>query len=366
MKARLYLPVLLWALALLAGCGTPGAPQPPALELPRIAENLAGSRKASRVTLAWTPPTHTTEGQLLRRNKLGPTVICRAVNDFPMATCVDAVGQVPPTATPTPTPSPRQPARMEFASELPLSLQEQNPTGFAAYAVEVRNWRGRSAGLSNQINIPLAPTLPPPADFRAEVTADGILLSWTGLPHPHPAPELGHFYRIYRRAQGAESAAVAGEVTLHLEPQGTFVDRGFEWEKTYSYWITVVTVVSKEGNKIAEVEGEDSPAVTVFTHDIFPPAVPQNLESVASGVGQKPFIDLTWTPDTDTDLAGYNVYRQQPESAAWTKMNLQLLTTPAYRDTDVVPGKTYTYAVTAVDVRGNESAKSQATSEPVP
>ncbi len=366
MKVRLYLPVLPGALALLAACGTPGAPQPPSLTLPRIAENLVVSRKGNRVTLAWTPPTQTTDGQTIRRSKLGPTVVCRAVNDFPMASCVEAVGQVPPTAVPARPPAPGQPARMEFTSELPLTLQDKYPTGSAAYAVEVQNWRGRSAGLSNQVELPLAATLPPPTDFRAQVTAEGIVLSWTGLPHLHPAPDLGHLYRIYRREQGAANAVVAGEVTLHLEPQATFIDSGIEWEKTYSYWVTVVTVVSKDGKKVAEVEGDDSPAVTVFAHDVFPPAVPQNLEAVASGVGQQLFIDLTWTPDSDADLAGYYIYRQETESATWTKMNPQPVATPAYRDINVAPGKTYTYAVTAVDVRGNESAHSQPASERVP
>jgi hypothetical protein len=39
---------------------------------------------------------------------------------------------------------------------------------------------------------------------------------------------------------------------------------------------------------------------------------------------------------------------------------------PSYRDSVVVSGKTYTYSVSAVDVRGNESQHSETTSEPVP
>jgi fibronectin type 3 domain-containing protein len=40
--------------------------------------------------------------------------------------------------------------------------------------------------------------------------------------------------------------------------------------------------------------------------------------------------------------------------------------TPAFRDTHVEAGKTYQYAVTAVDERGNESAHSAEASETVP
>jgi fibronectin type 3 domain-containing protein len=48
------------------------------------------------------------------------------------------------------------------------------------------------------------------------------------------------------------------------------------------------------------------------------------------------------------------------------KINSDLVKSPAYRDSEVKSGKTYTYSVSAVDVRGNESARSEETSEPVP
>jgi fibronectin type 3 domain-containing protein len=36
---------------------------------------------------------------------------------------------------------------------------------------------------------------------------------------------------------------------------------------------------------------------------------------------------------------------------------------PAYRDSDVKPGVRYSYSVSAVDARGNESARSEEASE---
>jgi fibronectin type 3 domain-containing protein len=68
---------------------------------------------------------------------------------------------------------------------------------------------------------------------------------------------------------------------------------------------------------------------------------------------------------TDSDLAGYNVYRREKGEAA-VKMNAELVKTPAYRDVQVAAGKKYFYAVSAVDVRGNESAQSEEASESVP
>ena len=76
-------------------------------------------------------------------------------------------------------------------------------------------------------------------------------------------------------------------------------------------------------------------------------------------------MDLIWSPDTDADLAGYNVYRREQGGEA-AKLNSDLVKTPAYRDVTVQSGKTYFYSVSGIDVRGNESARSEETSETVP
>ena len=89
------------------------------------------------------------------------------------------------------------------------------------------------------------------------------------------------------------------------------------------------------------------------------------LQAVFSGVGQKPFIDLTWAPSTETDLAGYNVYRQEAGGEA-ARINRELVKTPSFRDETVMPGQKYFYTVSAVDLRGNESPHSEPASEFVP
>jgi fibronectin type 3 domain-containing protein len=86
---------------------------------------------------------------------------------------------------------------------------------------------------------------------------------------------------------------------------------------------------------------------------------------VFSGPGQRAFIDLIWAPVTDVDLEGYNVYRHE-EGSAPVKVNAEPLRTPAYRDDSVVSGKNYLYSVSAIDVRGNESGRSEEAGEVVP
>ena len=143
------------------------------------------------------------------------------------------------------------------------------------------------------------------------------------------------------------------------------IDKGIEWEKKYEYWITPITSWQQDDKYKGMIEGKDSAVMTVITKDIFPPAVPTGLQAVFSEVSQQAFIDLTWTPNTEPDLAGYYIYRRIEGQQA-VKINSEPVKTPASRDSSVQPGTRYFYSVTAVDLRGNESAHSQETSESVP
>src|ERR1035437_5650246 len=52
----------------LQGCGTPGAPMPPSLNLPDRVEDLAAVRAGSQVSLTWTMPKKNTDNLLLKSN----------------------------------------------------------------------------------------------------------------------------------------------------------------------------------------------------------------------------------------------------------------------------------------------------------
>jgi len=252
-----------------------------------------------------------------------------------------------------------------YTDELPANFAAGQAIANIYYAVSVVNSYRRSAGLSNQAQVPAAPTLVAPENFQAQLTRDGVKLSWNPIPNPSNIPSLRFVYRIYRRESSAQSGAVAGEVPVANDSAPFFVDHGFEWEKTYDYRATVVTKIAEADGSELQVEGDDTSIVSVFTHDVFPPATPTGLQAVFSGPGQKPFIDLVWTPNSEADLAGYNVYRREANAQA-VKINKDVVSSPAYRDADVSAGHEYTYSVSAVDVPGNESLHSEEASETVP
>jgi endo-1,4-beta-xylanase len=90
--------------------------------------------------------------------------------------------------------------------------------------------------------------------------------------------------------------------------------------------------------------------------DTTPPAVPTGLTATAVSSSS---INLDWADNTDSDLAGYKVYRSTtsnftPGSANFVKQ----VTTSAYTDTGLTADTTYYYKVTAVDTSGNESQPS--------
>jgi hypothetical protein len=355
---------LLWCAPalILASCGSAGIPHPPSLDLPQPPTDLRIVRKGERVYLAWTAPTETTDGTTVKRP--GPTDICRSV-DVPMTNSATPIGQVA-VAAGSGTPTNGQPKTQAiYFDKLGGSVLSGNPESQLFYSVSVMNANRRSGGLSNIVSVSGYSSTPPPGDFRAELGANGVRLSWTGLASVTEPSGVTRTYRAYRREAGTTTDFVVGEIPYGATADCRLVDQTFDWEKKYNYRVTVVTQIHLPDRPTSQFEGDDSTTVPIFTHDTFPPAVPSGLQAVFSGAGQQPFIDLIWAPDTDADLAGYNVYRREAGGAA-ARINESLVKAPAFRDANIAPGHTYTYTVTAIDMRENESAPSAEASESVP
>jgi hypothetical protein len=152
------------------------------------------------------------------------------------------------------------------------------------------------------------------------------------------------------------------------EDTGGTIDQTAQAGETYRYTAQRVRSVSlgghTPGGHTLELRSAVSSPATIVMRDTFPPHVPSGLEAVPGGAtAADRSIDLSWTPDTDADLAGYIVYRQEVDekgvaAGTATRLNITPVAGPAYRDQTAMVGHRYVYRVTAVDTAGNESAPS--------
>jgi|GEM_PF-788549 len=91
------------------------------------------------------------------------------------------------------------------------------------------------------------------------------------------------------------------------------------------------------------------------------PAKPVNFK-VAPSIEMERLV-ISWTSNTEADLAGYNLYRAESLSGPFTRVNANPIPSTAsmtsYRDDGLKIGMKYYYQVKAIDTARNESSPSQ-------
>jgi hypothetical protein len=377
--------------AVLAGCGMPGAPQPPSLNLPEKVTDLAAARNGDQVTLTWTMPRRSTDKLLLKG--MVQARLCRAEANTKDSACI-AAGSI------------------QFAPGVDAAFTETLPsplvTGSArslTYFVELVNRKGRSAGPSNAASVAAGQVPGAVAGLSAEMRRKGVLLAWqpdtnqagsaeirlTGIklvrklltpPLPKPKPEAGSAQAGAQQGSGASLLTPPPEPrerTLLIDAsagaQSRALDEDIRFNEKYEYRAQRVAAVEANGQKL-ELAGPLSAPVEIETKNTFPPAVPTGLAAVGTagesesgnqaGNETRPAIDLSWQPNTEPDLAGYIVYRRESDGE-WQRISpAQPVVGPGFHDPNVTAGHTYQYAVSSIDQEGHESARSTEVEETVP
>ena len=344
-----------------AGCGTPGAPLPPSLNLPDAVTDLSATRVGNQVSLTWTMPKRNTDKLPLKNNvdvricrREGANGILKDAGDLQLAPLADGT----------------------FSVTLPSALVTGAPRTID-YFVELKNRNGRSAGLSNAATVLAGQAPPPITGFAAEVRKGGIVLRWNPgdpgaairlqrklLTPPLTKPRTGP---LSAPPEPTEQNLLV-EASAGAAPAQA-LDKSIVLGNTYEYRAQRV-VRETVDDKAIELCGELSAPIRVEALDVFPPAVPVGLAAVATAAdpasGTPVSIDLSWQPNSEPDLAGYEVYRREDQTP-WQRISGdQPITGPAFHDTYVLPGHTYRYGVSAVDKGGHESGRSAEASETVP
>ena len=335
-------------LVLLAGCGLAANPQPPTLWLPTPVKDLTATRVGDEVHLHWTMPKETTDKVMLKGEQRAH--FCwedAAMGEKPAAGGKAGAGKAQ-KATPKMRPDPCRtlgdgmfpPEKAaDFTVRMPGELVAGAPRA-VAFFVELQNHAGKTAGPSNAAWVATGAAPQGVTGLRLETRAEGVVLHWD-----EAAARAAMVLRIHRTlvpaAAGEKTKEANGappaekqvlEVDLDKADPGVALDHDAVFDHAWKYWAERVLQVQLDKHAV-EIAGPPSATVAIDAKDVFAPAVPEGVAAVADG--QARAIDLSWTPDTDADLAGYVVYRR--DVTAGTAMERisgkSLVVPPSFGDT---------------------------------
>lgn len=348
----------------LSGCGAPGDPVPPSPTVPVAVSDLVARQAGDGVELVFSLPAKSVSGE-----KLGAAPAIEIVrgslqaNGAPDPKSFRVVYTIPGALVGNYFAA----GHVRFTDPISPEESKAHPGASYAYLVRTRLSTKRASPDSNVVTARVFPVPQAISSVEPRVTETAVNLSWP-VPKETSAGNLLSAisgYRVYRGEIDPHAPEPSKDLSAThwisplalLGPSTTnsYSDAQFEFGKTYVY--VVRTVIPADGN---EIESDNSEPVTVTPRDVFPPATPQGLvAAVLPGASPSAFVvDLSWSINLETDLAGYRVYRSEQEGARGQLISPDLLPVPAVRDGSVALGHRYWYTVTAVDRAGNESAPS--------
>jgi hypothetical protein len=366
----------------LSGCAAPGEPIERKPQVPTAVADLAAQQQGNDVILTFTKPKETVERRPLKQT---PAIeIYRKFEPVPglAAPTGNAAPELILTIPPAMVDRYSQKDHVHVVSALDAGDLSQHIGWTASYTVRARASLKKESADSNHADVRIYPAADPIEDVKAEVTHAGIILRWTP-PRKTPAGTIPTIvaYHIYRgevvpgvqtQPEPAANTSVSVSEVPKLKvpftrigetPEATFQDMQVEFGTTYVY-----SVRSLSQCPDVTLESADSNLVVVTPRDTFPPAAPQGLVVVlVPAQGENPaYLDVSWAISPETDIAGYNVYRREQDGVVGTRLNSELLLTPAFRDMNAEPSHHYMYSASAVDRAGNESPASEPASGSVP
>lgn len=214
------------------------------------------------------------------------------------------------------------------------------------YTVKAIDAYGNESAASNQLSIttPTGDTTPPtvPTNFRVtSIDDDSYRVEW------NPSTDIGgsglKYYRIHGTFVLPSAAPWFGICCQFVSPNTTYTES--------------VTAIDNAGN-------ESGPATITFTTppvDVTPPSAPSNLRTV-SVAAYPTGSSFAFNPSTD-DISGVKYYKVFKNGSLLRSLTAG---TTAFTDTSVYAGQTYSYSVTAIDNKWNESAASNTLQLTVP
>jgi hypothetical protein len=319
-------------LASLGGCrllgpGYIGPIQSPPLDVPVQVNDLRAIEYGDQIIAAFTISRLTTEGLELRSLRsvdlyAGPSEGAGDPNSWSRTATHYTITTSGTTAGAASAPGAQEyrfPAQAWIGKDLVLRVRLTGP-------------KGRVSLWSFPALLSVIAPVQRPTDLKAESRKAGVHLTWSGA---------GPKYRVLRAvADGMPELLADTEKPEYLDDSAQFGMR---------YQYLVLALADEKRQSLAS----EPLAMPITPVDVFPPEIPAGVTAVV-GVNA---IELEWERNTEADFKGYNVFRSV-DGAPFEKV-APLIEAPTYSDTNVLRGKSYRYAISSVDLSGNESARSE-------
>lgn len=305
----------------MAGCGYISGPLPPLANVPARVLDLSAVQRGGKIIAQFTIPLVTTENVTIQDPLHFDLRIGTEVNPF---------------------------SADRWAAEATPVAAPKAPKGVALYEIPSGPWTGKEVTLgvrsigangkpsewSNFVQVQAVAPPVQPSGIYGESVPTGIRLTWTGAG--------GHF-RVLRKSPGDQTYSIAAPDA----PAPEFLDTTAAVGAEYIY--LVQAYLPQANGKEAQSELSEEYKIIRLAP---PPATPTGL----LGVPSSDTIELNWEGNSGAETTGYRIYRSEP-GGEFARI-AEVSAVPAYSDHAVQHGKTYRYAISAIDKDGRESPRS--------
>ena len=399
MKRHLSFPLCLLFLLIFSSCGKKGAILPPLARKPKKIETVEILQRGENILLKWTNPTTYVDDNLLTNiSEVEIWLLRREKED-------EESEESEESAVSTASDEPVAMEVFKEEAELIATLERENFGQYQEYVDEaqvippflysfkldkdsmskklifslrIKDRRKYESEFSD-LRVVTPSILPlPPRNLKAIVYKDRISLIWkipeVNIDESLPSNLLG--YNVYRtlekeKPQKLNPALAKGKIVhdenlppgghylismvrVLLEPWVKYDDMDFQFGNVYHYFVR-----SSATEYVPFLESEDSEPIEIEPEDSFAPDPPAGMMIIAG----ENVISLNWNDNHEEDLAGYRVWRKVEGEDEYKVLMTEPIKENAYSDATVEKNRRYYYAITAQDIMGNESKKSEGISE---
>ena len=359
--------IALFFVLFLSFCGKKGPIYPPQIRIPQAIEAFDLIQSGNRIILEWANPTTYEDGKPLpeideieiwlyekERESTGEEGSVEIEEFARKAKMISLIKrQVFPWYRYRYRGS-KEPEPDEFCYYYKLH-SEDLASKILIFGLRIKYRRKKEAAFSDLESIEPKIIPLPPRKVKANMFEDRIEIRWDpprwNINQTWPPIVLG--YNIYRMEEGGEEE-LPQRINSRCRNQAKFEDKNFLFGKVYQYFVRAAAA-----SEPPYFESDDSELIEITARDVFPPAVPAGLMSVAG----ENFIAISWSENREEDLAGYRVWRKAEDGDEYILLTQDPIRENTYTDTTVEKNKRYYYAITAQDINGNESQRSEPISE---